>query len=365
MGWLEPLGGGDDGPGVAALSVLALLAAAPAWDVAEGRHQPAWLVWLVLAAATVLYLAAIRLAFAERRGPATALLALLVAVVALACLAYGGSWFYLFPVAGVAVAVVLTGRRAVRALAAVTALAALLVWRDGGGLSAVLAFGWGTFGAGIVIAVILHLYAVIGELERTRERLAEAAVAEERLRFSRDLHDLLGHTLSVMVVKAEVARRVAARSPEEAGRQATDIERLGRTALAEVRAAVTGYRGRGLAAELDTARATLPDAGVQVTVQAAEVRPAPEVDALLGWAVREATTNVLRHSDATECRISLAVREDGPVLVLEIEDDGPAREAGGGAGHGLDGLAERVAAAGGSLVYGPTPRGGFLVRAVV
>ncbi|MFI6817128.1 sensor histidine kinase [Nonomuraea sp. NPDC050328] len=361
--WLEPPDGRPyHALDLRRLSPFCLMVAGPVWSTVEGHYRPVWLAWTVAVLAAGLFVAVVLLAARGRGRAAWLPLAALGALSAAACLGWGADWFYLFPLVGLGCGAALTGRAVPRVLLACTALVALLSWRDGAGIGEIMAFAWGTFGAGAVLAAFLHLHALIGELARTREKLARAAVAEERLRFSRDLHDLLGHTLSVMVVKAEAVRRLAPRDPEAAAGQAGDIEVLGREALTQVRAAVTGYRGRGLAAELDSARVALADAGVALAVEVAEVRLAPETDALYGWAVREGTTNVIRHSRASTCEISLAAGEDG--TVLEIRDDGSAQTApaGGAHGHGLRGLDERVAAAGGTMSAGPRPGGGFVLR---
>jgi two-component system sensor histidine kinase DesK len=221
------------------------------------------------------------------------------------------------------------------------------------------------FFSGLVMFVLRRLFTTIGLLREAREELARAAVAEERLRFSRDLHDLLGHTLSAVVVKAEVVRRLAERNPAQAAEAAADIETIGRQALVEVREAVTGYRERDLAAELDGARAALSDAGIAPTVRRAAGTLDDRADALLGWAVREGATNVIRHSRATCCTISL--RYDDDRAVLQIADDGTGRDGGapGSAGNGLRGLAERFAAVGGTVRAEAVPGGGFTLTATV
>ena len=227
----------------------------------------------------------------------------------------GGGWYYLFPLLGVACGITLRGRAVRVATAALPLGTALVVWAGGGTLESILAFSWGTFSAGLVVAVILHLHMVIGELNQTRQRLAEAAVAEERLRFSRDLHDLLGHTLSVIVVKAEAVRRLARRDPGQAERQAADIEAVGRQALTEVREAVTGYRAGGLADELDRARTPWrrPAVGPASAARAAAARGPRRCWA--GWYGRR-VTNIIRHSCATEAEIDLTG------LTLTIRDNG-------------------------------------------
>lgn len=357
------------GPDAKGMYPWVALLGLPAWELArEGvPGRPAWAAAAGLLAAGVLYVATVRRAFAVPRRPVGWTFPALTVLSTLLAAVYHGAWYTLFIVAAIAAGTALrrTGPYVATGLAAVAVVVELTGAAPGAGTGAV-SLAWGTFTAGLVPWVILRLFDAIHQLRRTREELARAAVERERLRFSRDLHDLLGHTLSVMVVKAEVVRRMAPRDAAAAARQAADIERIGRRALAEVRAAVTGYRGRGLAAELDSARRALADAGIAPTIRVAAGDLPPETDALLGWAVREGTTNVLRHSGAATCGITLE-RGDGEVL-LRIEDDGrgaPHPESPGARhGHGLVGLRERVAAADGRLTFGPRPAGGsrLLVR---
>jgi len=183
-------------------------------------------------------------------------------------------------------------------------------------------------------------------------------VEAERLRFARDLHDLLGHTLSVMVLKAQAVRKLAAVNPEAAAAQAADIEDVGRQALTEVRQAVSGYRGRGLSRELDAAATALNDAGLSSAIRHETEPLTPEADSVLGWVVREGVTNVIKHSGARRCDID--IRRRGDLIAMEITDDGDGSEAGlPSGGHGLAGLRERVAVADGTLTAGPSPNGGF------
>ncbi|MEN3540738.1 sensor histidine kinase [Microbispora sp. ZYX-F-249] len=359
--WLDPLREGERGPDARGMYMWAAVTAAPVWEIAHGRSQPLWLAWPAALAAAGLYVATTRFAFADRRRALPAL-GLLAAVVLASAAWFGSNWLYLVTMLAVATGTTIGGKVLPVVLFAECAAALAVAVRAGADLSGMLALVWGTFTAGIIPAIIIRLWAAIHELKATREELARAAVSEERLRFSRDLHDLLGHTLSVMVVKAEAVRRLARVDADEAAGQAADIERIGRQALTEVRAAVTGYRGRGLTAELDSARAALADAGVEATVRVASVRPAPETDALLGWAVREGVTNVVRHSRAAACAIGLG--EDRGHLVLEIRDDGPPAKP-YGEGNGLTGLRERVKAVGGALETTAPPDGGFLLRVTV
>jgi two-component system sensor histidine kinase DesK len=220
----------------------------------------------------------------------------------------------------------------------------------------------GTVLSSLLVGSVRQMQGIVAELRRTREALAEAAVTEERLRFSRDLHDLLGHTLSVIVVKAEVVRRLVERDPAAAAAQAADIEQVGRRALVEIREAVTGYRESGLTAELARAKGALSTAGIAADVlRTADPLP-DDADRLLAWVVREATTNVVRHSHATHCDI--AVTTTGGAAHLTVTDDGdfPATAA-PRHGNGLRGLTERLEAAGGTLQTAPRPGGGFALTA--
>ena len=160
-------------------------------------------------------------------------------------------------------------------------------------------------------------------------------------------------------MKAQAVRRIAASDPAAAAEHAADIEAIGRRALTEVRQAVDGYRGPGLAAELERARAALAAAGVAVRVtgpQAGDAELPDAVDALLGWVVREGVTNVVRHAGARSCTLAWAVA-DG-IASLEVPTTGAAAPA-PTAGGGLAGLRERVAAAGGTLAAGPAAGDGF------
>jgi two-component system, NarL family, sensor histidine kinase DesK len=194
------------------------------------------------------------------------------------------------------------------------------------------------------------------ELRMAREEVGRLAVAEERLRFARDLHDLLGHSLSVIVLKSELAGRLSETSPERAAEEIRDVERVGREALREVREAVAGYRQLGLSQELEHVRTTLGAAGIEIqTVSGAGALPAP-VDSTLAWALREGVTNLLRHSRARRAEVRL--ERTGDHVELELLDDGVGGDAKGG-GNGLRGLRERVAARDGVLEAGPRPEGGF------
>ncbi|WP_217708200.1 sensor histidine kinase [Nonomuraea rhodomycinica] len=208
------------------------------------------------------------------------------------------------------------------------------------------------------------LWWTIRDAHDGKEAKASLAVAEERLRFARDLHDLLGHSLSVISLKSELAAKLATRAAAEgkAAREMADVRRLAVEALAEVQVAVDGYRTLDLDEELDGVRAALEAAGARCEIDAATAGLSPGARVLLAWAVREGATNVLKHSAATRCSITI---RDG---ALEMRNDGvrvPAEPRGAGGGSGLRGLAERLAAAGGAVTAGPGPAGEFVLKAVV
>jgi two-component system sensor histidine kinase DesK len=211
-----------------------------------------------------------------------------------------------------------------------------------------------------------YLIHVNRELQQAREELARHAVAEERLRFARDLHDLLGHSLSLIALKSELAQRLAERDPARAVAEMADVEDAARRALAEVRDAVSGYRQVSCAQALVEVRSALGGAGISVRVPD-QVPPLPgTVDAALGWVVREATTNVLRHSGAGSVTVELT--EDGVQAVLTVTDDGAGtaeRMTVLGSGSGLTGLRERLTALGGDLRAGPLESGGYRLQACV
>ena len=174
------------------------------------------------------------------------------------------------------------------------------------------------------------------------EHLAKVA---ERERIARDLHDLLGHTLSVIVLKSELASRLTASDPERAAEEIRDVERISREALTQVRAAVRGYRSAGFDSELREAMRALEAAGIQVETSVAPPPLSPAQETVFAMALREAVTNVVRHAHATVCRLTL--QKTGRFCEMVIADNGL-----GGAldeGSGLSGMRERVEALGGAL----------------
>jgi len=272
-----------------------------------------------------------------------------------------GSVFLLPLLVAIAVSVVAPPRQAPALIGVVTLLSGAVALIAGWEAGLVAWLVVTTLLSGLGTFAMFRMGATVEELNRTRRELADAAVTAERMRFSRDLHDLLGHTLSVIVVKAEAIRRTAEADPAAASVHAAEIEQLGRSALVEVREAVAGYREGSLADELSRSAAALRAGGVY-----ADVAPAPDdldaaTQSLLGWVVREGVTNVLRHADASRCRITVGF--DGTRASVAVRDDG----SGPGeihAGSGLTGLAERVREHGGELSAGRNGTG-FELRAEV
>jgi two-component system sensor histidine kinase DesK len=191
-------------------------------------------------------------------------------------------------------------------------------------------------------------------LAEARAELARLAAENERIRIARDLHDLLGHSLTTITVKASLARRLGAADPGQALQEIADVEAIARQSLADVRAAVAGYRDVTLTGEIAAGRELLRAAGITADLPRAVDVVDPAHHELFGWAVREGLTNVVRHSRATSCTVRLSG------CSVEIVDDGVGGT--GRPGNGLSGLRERVAAAGGVVDAGPLEPGGWRLR---
>ncbi|OZC56744.1 histidine kinase [Rhodococcus sp. 06-621-2] len=197
------------------------------------------------------------------------------------------------------------------------------------------------------------------ELAEARQQLADLAVVAERERVSRDVHDILGHSLTVITVKAELAGRLVEIDPARAAVEIAEVEALAREALGDVRSTVGAMRTVDVATELASARSALDAAGIDAVFPTdADVVPLRNRE-LFGWTVREAVTNVIRHSGARQCAV---VVEPGRI---EISDDGVGTSGSiSDDGHGLRGLAERVKASNASLSVGKSAAGGFRVEVV-
>lgn len=236
-------------------------------------------------------------------------------------------------------------RRAVGVLVAILAVAALLAL-----LLQPHPIFWST---ALVFSLLIGMVGIYyaghsrrsAELRLSQQEVRQLAQVAERERISRDLHDLLGHTLSVITLKAELARQLVREDPARAEREIGDVEEVSRAALAEVREAVVGMRRRGLPGELEHARVALKAAGVEFELEGETPTLPPDAEAVLAMVLREAVTNVIRHAEAVQCRVLLRA-EAGEVL-LEVRDDG--RGAGQREGSGIQSMRARLDDCGGRL----------------
>lgn len=183
------------------------------------------------------------------------------------------------------------------------------------------------------------------KLSLAREEIEHLAKVAERERIARDLHDVLGHTLSVVVLKSELAGKLLRQDPERAQKEMAEVEQIARTALGEVREAIRGYRSEGLVAELDRARATLDAAGVTLECVSTTPKLLPAEETVLSLIVREAVTNIVRHAHASHCRITLERNDNRMALLVEDDGRGGIRQE----GSGLRGMRERVESLGGTF----------------
>ncbi|GAP50371.1 two-component system sensor kinase [Streptomyces azureus] len=232
--------------------------------------------------------------------------------------------------------------------------------------TAVLVLGGGVFLAFTAVFSVWLLNAVY-ELAEARETRTRLAVAEERLRFGRDLHDVMGRNLAVIALKSELAVQLAQRGRPEAVAQMVEVQRLAQESQREVREVVRGYREADLGTELAGAQGVLAAAGIDCTVSGRTPVGLPAgVQSALGWVMREAATNVLRHGDARRCAVRLRVWEGR--VVLSVENDGVTEagdEPSGSSGSGLAGLRERLAEIDGTLEAGPVGKGLFRLTAEI
>ncbi|WBB67026.1 histidine kinase [Micromonospora sp. WMMD812] len=290
-------------------------------------------------------------------GRAVGALLLLLALGLAGIPGTGGDWLTTLVFVAAAAVLLLPGgwALAVVVLAAITPL-----------VGALLVPAWEAEST-VTFAVLLASFAMFGfarlaqrnsELQAAQREIHRLAVAEERARAARDLHDILGHSLTVVAIKAELAGRLMEVDPTRAATEIAEVERLARTALADVRQTVGAYRGVRLAEELAGARSALAAAGITALLPDDLPELPAERDQLFGWAVREGVTNVVRHSGARRCTIRVGAD------AVEISDDGrgPAPDP-SAAGHGLVGLRERAERLEATVTVGRRPDGpGFLLR---
>lgn len=247
----------------------------------------------------------------------------------------------------------LPARNAARGIGVLLGLLALQSWAFG--LPAIY-WGFSAVFAALIGGVNIHQAEVRRADAKLRlasdevERLAKAA---ERERIGRDLHDLLGHSLTLMALKAELAGKLLARDPAAAGREISELESICREALREVRRAVSDFRAEDLAAELSRARLALATAGIGVEVEASPPTIEAERASALALALREGVTNVIRHAGASVCKIRIAGRGSEVELVVADDGRGKVRRE----GSGLTGMRERIEAIGGRVAFGPAEDG--------
>ncbi len=201
---------------------------------------------------------------------------------------------------------------------------------------------------GLLVSMFFWILMIMVRLRAARAELARLAVADERLRIARDLHDVLGHRLAAVALKSDLARRLLPVDPQRAAAEMSEAGQIAREALDEVRSTVAGFRESSLPGELATARALLTAAGIECTVLTPDESLPAAIADVAGWVVREGVTNVVRHARARRVWISVRSREQ---VSIEVADDGrgPARPT---HGNGLTGLSERVIAVGGTLRVG-------------
>jgi two-component system sensor histidine kinase DesK len=273
-------------------------------------------------------------------------------------LAYGSAFTWLFLGASAITGVKLPARRAFWGVMVLTLLSLGAGIAASGGIAGtdwlqLIPLVLLVRGLGLDMTGLTRLGEALWELNAARQELARKAVVEERLRVARDLHDLLGQTLTLITLKSELAGRLIEKDPGQAAKEVAEIEGASRQALREVRQAIAGYRGQTLASELDGARQILEAAGIACRIENATRGLPPGLEAALAWMVREGATNVIRHSRARQCLIRIA-NQGGTIHAEVINDGGPGLEgAAHEAGSGLTGLAGRIAVQGGKLEAGP------------
>ena len=349
------------------------------------HHSALWIAggFLITAAFCAVYLPVLMINDTRPRLAGYGL-GVIAVLAALACAVYGKNWTPLWIYVSAAAGMVLPGlfsrRQASLGIVVISGCYLFFCWlthADGGSTVAIL------------LPVVLIGLAMMGfrmqlvlmrELAQARETVAKLATNEERLRLARDMHDLTGQSLSMITLKSDLAAKRLTRLPASAERDAIlteldDVSRVSRQTLHDIREAVSGYRRPTLAIETITARSALDAAGIRLdddpglTMRSGTFDPAAE--AVLAWCLREAVTNVIRHSRARTCRIRLSERV-GEVS-LEVTDDGrgfsgPAKDSAkdSATGSGLRGISERLSAAGGHLSLGPSETGhGFRLTATV
>ncbi len=297
-------------------------------------------------AATIVFLA---LYFAGFWHHGARLVAIIAAIAAIGCLFLpvhpGAAVFFIY---GASFAAFVD--RTTRTAAVIIAVLCVVLVVEGVGLALPFwQWGWGLFFSILIGALNIHhaqTSRMNAKLRLAQHEIEHLAKVAERERIARDLHDVVGHTLSLIVLKSELASRLADRDPARAAIEIRDVERIARDALTQVRTALTGYRSAGLARELESAQEVLTTAGIQVEIARGAATFSAAEEAVLALALREAVTNVLRHSRASTCTVRIHRGGDG-TRAIEVIDNGTGSR--GPRGLGLQGMQERVTAIGGAL----------------
>jgi two-component system sensor histidine kinase DesK len=287
------------------------------------------------------------------------LLSVIGILVLVLSLAYGPAWLWLFIGVSAIAGVLLPLRRAFVVIVLLTLLPLFLTLKMHGGMAGVdwwwlIALMLLVRGLGLDMIGAARLGSAMRELHTARRELARLAVIEERERLSRDLHDLLGQTLSVITLKSELARGLVQDEPERCTQELAEIEYVSRRMLRDVRKTVAGYRQPTLANELAGTRQLFAAAGVAYSVEQTTGDLPPALDVMLAWAIREGVTNVIRHSRAHQCLIRLTSSQ-GMVEAVVLNDGARQEEQQDkriNQGHGLAGLRERVATLNGMMEAG-------------
>ncbi|WP_280725518.1 histidine kinase [Kitasatospora sp. MAA4] len=361
------------------MSVWMLYLLYPIQDLLHGGYSTGQTVvgWLALAAFLTGYV--LLVAFRSARGAqgwrgTYPSVGALIAIATATSFAFSPAFIVLFTYTSVVIGAVLPIRYAVRGVLATGVLTTVIALLTHTGSDALAGLLLPTFLSGLAMTALQRLIGTMRELREARETVAHLAAAEERLRMARDLHDLLGHSLSLITLKSELAGRFMDADKAAAARiQVAEIEQVARQSLIDVREAVSGFRRPTLPVELAAARSALATAGVSLDAAPSVAEGRPELGqaeaGALAWTLREAVTNIVRHAEgATVCTVAMDETWDADgarFAVLDITDNGrgPGKS---GPGNGLSGLEERLGLVGGRLERGPGASGrGFRLRALV
>jgi two-component system, NarL family, sensor histidine kinase DesK len=356
------------GVGVGLVAFMIRPALALAQEPATGPYE--YLAVGSLVAFIGVYFWAGPIAFVRRAGGRPSLAAAVLGTLAFAISLIGrdANWTILFVAVAVVAGAITPWQRAFAAIVLTAVLATLARVVATGAAVGIVESAFAVVISGLVVVSFGRLDRTARELTLAQAEVARLAAADERAKIARDVHDLIGHSLSVIALKSELARRLVDTDSGRASAELQDIEGVARGSLRDIRETVAGYRLITLDTELAGARMALSAAGIVMEVHQTTDVQDPATEALLGWVVREGITNVIRHSNGAHCTIRIKAVADQ--VQLEIIDDGRGHDRHGSGlarlpGSGLSGLQERLRAAGGRLEAGPAPGRGYRLEAVV